>query len=52
MINESAPSIIEGKMQDVCVRIDHHEGLVKRDVPISISVVPQSGMILCSYTHY
>ena len=44
-------SIIEGGMQEICIVLvpaDHREGLVQRDVPISISVVPQSGM--CTHT--
>ena len=44
-------SIIEGGMQEICIVLvpaDHREGLVQRDIPIFISVVPQSGM--CAHT--
>ena len=40
-INGSA-SIIEGRMQEICVVIVPVDGLIERDIPISLSVVPQN----------
>ena len=48
-------SIIEGGMQEICIVLvsaDHREGLVQRDVPIFISVVPQNGMYIHSYFRF